>query len=133
MHARAVIAHEIGHNGSPHSRNRFCFKATGGWCIVVLSDPYGVRGMKGLTTLIKLHKRNLDELRRKMVSLENQKVQLLQVSANLDANLREEIKTASKTPEWGQFFGDYSNRIKNRQNDIAREVQKLDKKMEALN
>ena len=89
--------------------------------------------MKGLNTLIKLHKRTLDELRRKMAALENQKIQLLQASARLDEELASEIKTASKTPELGQFFGGFSNRIKNRQLDIAREVAKLDKQIEALN
>ncbi len=89
--------------------------------------------MKGLNTLIKLHKRTLDELRRKMAALENQKIQLLQASARLDEELASEIKTASKTPELGQFFGGFSNRIKNRQLDIAREVAKLDKQIETLN
>lgn len=89
--------------------------------------------MKGLTTLIKLNKRTLDELRRKMVALENQKAQLLQASAKLQEELLAEIKLASKTPEMGQFFGGFSNRIKKRQEDIAAEVQKLDKQMDDLN
>ena len=89
--------------------------------------------MKGLNTLIKLHRRTLDELRRKMVSLENQKAQLLQASAKLSEELAAEIRMASKTPEMGRFFGDFSNRIKKRQAELAAEVQKLDKQMETLN
>ena len=89
--------------------------------------------MKGLNTLIKLNKRTLDELRRKMVALENQKAQLLQASAKLDEELQSEIKLASKTPEMGQFFGGFSNRIKNRQQEIAFEVKKLDKQIDELN
>ena len=89
--------------------------------------------MKGLNTLIKLHRRTLDELRRKMVSLENQKAQLLQASDKLNEELAAEIRMASKTPEMGQFFGGFSNRIKKRQAELAAEVQKLDKQMETLN
>lgn len=89
--------------------------------------------MKGLNTLIKLNKRTLDELRRKMVALENQKAQLLQASAKLDEELQSEIKLASKTPEMGQFFGGFSNRIKNRQQEIVFEVKKLDKQIDELN
>ncbi len=89
--------------------------------------------MKGLATLIKLNKRTLDELRRKMVALENQKAQLLQASAKLQEELQAEIKMASKTPEMGQFFGGFSTRIKKRQEAIAAEVQKLDKQMDELN
>ncbi len=89
--------------------------------------------MKGLLTLIKLSKRSLDELRRKMVSLENQKAQLLQASARLKQELQDEIVMASRTPEMGGFFGGFSKRIQKRQLDIADEVDKLDKQMEKLN
>jgi hypothetical protein len=44
--------------------------------------------MKGLDTLIKLHKRTLDELRRKIGALENQKQQLLDTSKKLTTNCR---------------------------------------------
>lgn len=88
--------------------------------------------MKGLATLIKLHKRNLDELRRKMVSLENQKVQLRLLSAKLNEELKEEIRLASQRPEMGNFFGDFAKRIKTRQEDIAAEIKALDKQMEKL-
>lgn len=89
--------------------------------------------MKGLTTLIKLHKRTLDELRRQMVSLENQKAQLLQLSAKLKEELSAEIKMASRNPEMGQFFGDFSKRMQLRQEDIGMEVASLDKQMAKLN
>ena len=89
--------------------------------------------MKGLITLIKIHKRDLDDLRRKMVALENQKAQLLQASAKLSEELVAEIQTASKSPEMGRFFGDFSNRIKKRKEEIAKEVQLLDKQMDVLN
>lgn len=89
--------------------------------------------MKGLATLIKLHKRTLDELRRKMTALESQKSQLLQLSSSLKEELVQELKLAGKSPELGNFFGDFSKRIQMRREEIAGEVRSLDKKMAALN
>ena len=85
--------------------------------------------MKGLLTLIKLNKRTLDELRRKMVSLETQKNKLLGSSDALQAELVKEMQLASATPEMGNFFGGFSRRIQQRQLEIAEEVIVLDKKM----
>lgn len=88
--------------------------------------------MKGLDTLIKLHKRKLDELRRQVVSLETQKAQLLALSAKIQQELENEIDLAGKQPEMGKFFGDFAKRIKKRQENIAIEVKSLDKQMDAL-
>jgi flagellar export protein FliJ len=89
--------------------------------------------MKTLATLIKLHRRRLDELRRQMGALENQKAQLLQTSQRLQEELREEINKASQQPEMGHFFGGFAKRIQQRQEDIAEEVRSLDKQMQKLN
>lgn len=88
--------------------------------------------MKGLKTLIKLNRRKLDELRRRMGVLENQKNQLLAQSARLSKELEQEIVMASQKPEMGQFFGGFAKRIQKRQEDIAAEVRKLDQQMAAL-
>lgn len=88
--------------------------------------------MKGLTTLIKLHKRTLDELRRKMGALEGQKAQLQETSAKLHKELEHEMALASAQPEMGAFFGGFAKRIQKRQEDIAAEVKKLDQQMAKL-
>lgn len=88
--------------------------------------------MKGLKTLIKLNRRKLDELRRRMGVLENQKNQLLAQSARLSKELEQEIAMASQKPEMGQFFGGFAKRIQKRQEDIAAEVRKLDQQMATL-
>jgi flagellar FliJ protein len=88
--------------------------------------------MKGLKTLIKLHRRKLDELRRRMGVLENQKNQLLAQSLRLSKELEQEIAMASQKPEMGQFFGGFAKRIQKRQEDIAAEVRKLDQQMAKL-
>jgi len=89
--------------------------------------------MKGLSTLIKLHKRKLDELRREMVTLENQKSQLQKSSANLRQELENEMQMAKKQAEMSSFFGGFAKRIQKRQDEIAEEIRSLDKKMAKLN
>jgi flagellar export protein FliJ len=89
--------------------------------------------MKGLASLIKLHKRKLDELRREMSTLENQKEQLKQSSANLTKELQDEMNAAKKQAELSAFFGGFAKRIQKRQEEIAEEIKELDKKITTLN
>ena len=89
--------------------------------------------MKGLSTLIKLHKRTLDELRRQMLSLENQKAQLQQASANLNKELQDEMQAAKKQADMSGFFGGFAKRIQKRQEEIAKEIRSLDQQMAKLN
>ncbi len=89
--------------------------------------------MKGLATLIKLHKRTLDDLRRKMVQLENQKTELQQASVNLQKELEQEMQMAKKQVEMSGFFGGFAKRIQKRQDEIAQEIRSLDKQMTKLN
>lgn len=88
--------------------------------------------MKGLDTLIKLHKRSLDELRRKIVTVENEKQRFLSESQRLANELERELVLAGQQPEMGNFFGDFSQRIKTRREAIAKEVAKLDQKIAKL-
>lgn len=88
--------------------------------------------MKGLITLIKLSKRTLDELRRRMTSLENQKAQLEQAIINLRQEVEMEMFTASKRPEMGNFFGGYAKRMKQRELELRAEIVKVEKHMEVL-
>ncbi len=88
--------------------------------------------MKGLTTLIKLSKRTLDELRRKMTALENQKAQLEQAIINLKLEVEMEMATAAKRPEMGAFFGGFTKRMKQREFDLRAEIAKIEKQMEVL-
>lgn len=89
--------------------------------------------MKTLDTLIRLHKRTLDELRRNMVALENQKAQLRQAIHTLHKELEKEIALAGEQPEMANFFGEFAKRIKNRQEVINQEIVALDAKISNLN
>ena len=89
--------------------------------------------MKTLNTLIRLHKRNLDELRRQMVAFEGQKEQLIQTIEASQHELEREVELAKNTPEMSSFFGEFAKRIKNRQEKIRQEIQAVDKKIIELN
>ena len=89
--------------------------------------------MKGINTLIKLHKRTLDELRRKMVSLESQKAQLQQAIRNLQQELNDEVSLGAKQPEMATFFGEFAKRIKERQEKMRDEIRLLDEQIKKLN
>ena len=88
--------------------------------------------MKGLITLIKLSKQTLDELRRKMTALENQKVQLEQAIVNLRQEVDQEMASASQQPEMSRFFGGFAKRMKQRELDLRSEIGKVEKQMQVL-
>ncbi|MEQ1789666.1 MAG: flagellar FliJ family protein [Rickettsiales bacterium] len=89
--------------------------------------------MKTLDTLIRLHKRTLDELRRSMGALELQKGQLQQAIITLQEELNTEVSLAGKQLEMATFFGGFAKRIKKRQEDIQQEIRAVDKKIIELN
>lgn len=88
--------------------------------------------MKGILTLIKLSRRTLDELRRGLSALENEKEQLQKLQAALRDELRQEMETAGKQPEMAHFFGDYAKRIQGRQDKILQEIRAVEKQMEKM-
>jgi len=88
--------------------------------------------MKTYDTLIKLSKRALDELRREMTAMENEKAQLQQAQARLAKELRDEIEQAGRQPEMSGFFGGFAKRIQAKQNVLAEGLKLLEKKMDAL-
>lgn len=89
--------------------------------------------MKTLNTLIRLHKRSLDGLRRRMGELENQKAQLQQAIKALQKEMDTEVRLAEKQPEMANFFGEFATRIKNRQETIHQEIAAVDVKIKNLN
>jgi flagellar protein FliJ len=85
--------------------------------------------MKTLTTLIRYKKQLLDELRRKLASLESQKEKLVQRSEGMQRELEKEIELATTQPEMGGFFGDFAERIRKRRAEIAAEIAKIERQM----
>lgn len=85
--------------------------------------------MKGIATLIRLAKRELDELKRKQVALETQKDQLLKAIAKLHSDLQNEMKVAAKTQEMASFYGGFAKRMKAREDDIRAEIKKIEEEL----
>ncbi len=88
--------------------------------------------MKNLATLIKLHKRKVDDLKRDLGKMENEKSQLQLATENLKKELADEIALAEKQPEMGTFFGGFADRIRKREEQIQKEIIMLDLQMIAL-
>jgi len=92
--------------------------------------------IKTLNTLIKLHKRRVDIIRREMVTLEEERNQLQIVAEKLAAELAEEMRLAAEDAKVAGFFGAYSKRVKERQEIIVQEMKRLDEaialKVEAI-
>ena len=89
--------------------------------------------MKSLKTLIRLHRRTLDEFRRKQVELERQKEILQQVSRKLREELEFELQLAAESPQMGHFFGNFADRIKSRRKEIDEEVYKVNQNILQVN
>ena len=85
--------------------------------------------MRTLTVLIRYKKQLLDEQRRKLTALENQRQQWLQRSEGMRKELEREMELAANQPEMGGFFGNFAGRIRQRQEQIAKEIAKVDKEI----
>lgn len=88
--------------------------------------------LKGLNTLIRLHRRQIDMLRRSMGELERQRAHLQAVSAQLHDELVNEVSLAEQYMEMSHFFGNYAERIAKQQEQIAENILKLEKDMARL-
>jgi len=87
---------------------------------------------KGLPTLIRLQQRELDNLRKRMVILQQNRESLLAQAEALLAELENEVRLAGELAGMGGFFGDYSKRIKAQREGLFKEAAKLEKKITAL-
>jgi len=87
--------------------------------------------LKTLHTLIKLHKRRVDVIRREMEALEEERRQLLDLAEKLKKEHAEEMERAASDPKIASFFGAYSRRVKERQSHIIEEVKRLDGAIDA--
>lgn len=88
--------------------------------------------MKGLETLIKLQKRELDRLRKEQVQLEEKREQLVMLAAKLHNEVMEERRLAAENPVMAGYMGDYEKRMQKRQLDIAKETIGLDQRLAQL-
>lgn len=88
--------------------------------------------MKGLRTLIRLHKQDLDELRREMAALEGRRAALIDRRKMLDRELAEEQRFVAETPNMAFAYGAYAQRVIAERADIAERKQALEDDIAAL-
>lgn len=88
--------------------------------------------MNGIHTLIKLHQRELDTLRRQLLEAEEQRGQLLQLATQLHKELLEERGIAAEMPHAAAYMAEFEKRMQKRQLAIAQEIIALDKRLAEL-
>lgn len=88
--------------------------------------------MQGIHTLIKLHQRELDGLRRQMVQKEEQRQQLIDLATTLHQELMNERMLAAENPTMAAYMGDYEKKVQKRQLGIAQEVIQIDQQISQL-
>lgn len=89
--------------------------------------------MKSLKTLIRMQQREIDLLRREMVKLEERKQSYLDRMEALDGDLRHELETAGELTEMRGFFGDFSETIKQKQQDLSQRVLYVEQQIQKMN
>lgn len=87
---------------------------------------------KGIETLIKLHQKELDALRRELVRKEEEKEQLLQLAARLHQELLTERELAAENPLMSGYMAEFEKRMQKRQLGIAQEVMRVDAELADL-
>jgi flagellar export protein FliJ len=88
--------------------------------------------VKGLRTLIRLRKQDLDELRRDMATLEGRRAALIARREMLDREFAEEQRFVAETPNMAFAYGAYAQRVIAEREDIAARKQALEADMAAL-
>lgn len=88
--------------------------------------------MKSLGTLIKMHTRELDEMRRLFVQSEEELEKLIDYHNKMEDDLEREHAVASENYEFGEAFINYRNVIKERQKIIRKACRDLEKRIETL-
>ena len=88
--------------------------------------------MKSLITLIKLQRRELDQLRRQVSALEGARDQLIEKIERLQDDLIREIEAASTMTDMRSFFGDFSDAIKKKQRALASKVVQFEQQIQEL-
>jgi flagellar export protein FliJ len=88
--------------------------------------------MKSLKTLIKLHRKELDEKRRELTALENKKEQLQQAIISLIKELKNEQKIIASNPEIAYSYTNYAIRNRERQQLLAFEIVQIDEQIDQL-
>ena len=88
--------------------------------------------MKSLSTLIRVQRQGLDEMRVRLAQMENRRNSYLAQIEALTEELRTEFALAEHLPDMRGFFGDFSGAIKKKQQRIIASLLKLEKQIQEL-
>lgn len=88
--------------------------------------------MKGLKTLIRLRKRELDELQKAKTEFERNRAQLVEALEKLQAEIEEESRLAGEDLALAPYFAGFINNARAREEGIGKGIALLDKEIEAL-
>ena len=87
--------------------------------------------MKGLTTLIRLHRWQLDEKRRQLADLERLSADLNSQSERLEAEVKGEQRSAAKTDEGRYAYPGYAAGVVDRRDNLTRSIAEVEISIEA--
>lgn len=88
--------------------------------------------MKSIQTLIRLNKKELDDMRLQLAGLRNQKDEMLNYSRIMSEELAAEQEFAAASPEMSITFDSYRKKINERQKNIKYAVKEIDKQIEYM-
>lgn len=88
--------------------------------------------MKSIGIIIKMHTRELDEMRVNVVKCEEERSQLISYYNKMEDDLELEHILASNNYELGETFTNYRHTIRDRQKIIAKSCKDLDKRIATL-
>ena len=88
--------------------------------------------MKSIVTLLRVKQREMDVLKRQQAVIENQRQDVITRIDRLSEQLMQEFNTAASLPEMSHFFGDFSITIKKRQEQMRKQLLKLDLERDKL-
>jgi uncharacterized protein (UPF0335 family) len=83
--------------------------------------------VKALQTLIRLHKRQLDELKRQQAELDREREALMAAHDRLEVELAVEAAQTEQQPTLSRFFAQYAKKVRERQRLLLAEVARVDK------
>lgn len=86
--------------------------------------------MKGLDTLIRLHRLRLDEAHKALAELDRQRTAILEDMSRLDEELLSERSLASSSFEATMAYGTFAVATQDRKQALAQEVAELDQRIE---
>ena len=89
--------------------------------------------MKGLNSLIRLHRRHLDEKHACLTALERERDTLARRGADLADEIAAESRTAAASFESRHGFAAYAARMRSQRDQVAAEIASIDARLAQMN